>query len=128
MGISLGTRGGLIFALISGEATPQVQRYADKMHIADVWTGCKDKAAALSEFAARHQLDLSQVCFIGDDVNDLEALRLAGFSACPATAHARVREMASFVSAFPGGQGAVRDVVDRILAARTAHTEEACPG
>jgi 3-deoxy-D-manno-octulosonate 8-phosphate phosphatase (KDO 8-P phosphatase) len=128
MGISLGTRSGLIFALLSGEDTPQIERYAAKMHIADVWTGCKDKAAALREFAARHGLDLAQVCFIGDDVNDLAALRLAGLSACPATAHASVRDAAGLVSTFPGGQGAVRDVVDRILAARKVLTEDARPG
>jgi 3-deoxy-D-manno-octulosonate 8-phosphate phosphatase (KDO 8-P phosphatase) len=116
MGVSLGRKAGLIFALISGEASPLVDRYAAKMGIEDVFKGCKDKAAALRDFAERRGLALSEVAFMGDDVNDLSAMALAGLAAAPATAHASVRRAAAHVSAFPGGQGAVRELVDLVLA------------
>jgi 3-deoxy-D-manno-octulosonate 8-phosphate phosphatase (KDO 8-P phosphatase) len=118
MGVSLGRKAGLIFALISGEDSPLVDRYAAKMGIDDVFKGCKDKAAALRTFAERRSLALSEVAFMGDDVNDLSALALAGLAAAPATAHASVRRIAGHVSALPGGQGAVRELVDLVLAQR----------
>jgi len=116
MGISLGNRAGLIFALISGEASPLVDRFAAKMGIDDVFKGCKDKAAALREFADRHGLQLSQVAFMGDDVNDLGAMEIAGLSASPANANSRVSSIANIRCVHSGGHGAVRELVDDVLA------------
>jgi 3-deoxy-D-manno-octulosonate 8-phosphate phosphatase (KDO 8-P phosphatase) len=124
MGVSLGRGAGLIFALISGEDSPLVDRYAEKMGITDVFKGCKDKAAALRAFVERHGLDLSQVCFIGDDVNDLPAMRIAGISGAPATAHGAARDAATYVARCPGGLGAVREIIDLILAARESAAAE----
>jgi 3-deoxy-D-manno-octulosonate 8-phosphate phosphatase (KDO 8-P phosphatase) len=115
MGISLGKKEGLLFALISGEDSPLLDRFADKMGIVDVYKGCKDKAAALRDFAQRHNLDLGQVCFVGDDVNDVPALEIAGLGVVPATAHADARSKAGLVTKAGGGQGAVREIVDTIL-------------
>ncbi|MDR3639331.1 MAG: HAD hydrolase family protein [Isosphaeraceae bacterium] len=116
MGVSLGRKAGLIFALISGEDSPLVDRYAAKMGIADVFKGCKDKGAALREFAVRHGLDLAEIAFMGDDVNDVSALSLAGLSAAPANAHDLVLRVVSLITLRPGGGGAVRELVDVILA------------
>ena len=58
------------------------------MGIADVYEGCKDKAAALRDFADRRDLELDEVCFIGDDVNDVAALEICGLAVAPAGAHA----------------------------------------
>ncbi len=115
MGVSLGRKAGLRFALISGEDSPLVERFARKMGIEDVFKGCKDKAAALRTFADRHRLDLAQVAFMGDDVNDLPALAIAGLSAAPATAHESVRRAVRVLCNEHGGRGAVRALVDRIL-------------
>jgi 3-deoxy-D-manno-octulosonate 8-phosphate phosphatase (KDO 8-P phosphatase) len=116
MGVSLGRKAGLRFALISGEDSPLVDRFAAKMGIADICKGCKDKASALRDFARKHGLDLSEVCFMGDDVNDLGALEIAGLSAAPADAHAAVRDKVNKLMRRNGGQGAVRELVDVLLA------------
>lgn len=118
MGVSRATRAGVTFALISGEASPLVDRYAAKMGIAHVWKGAKDKAAALENFAAALGVGLEQVAFVGNDVNDLGAMRLAGYSSAPADAHPEVLAAASFVSSRRAGDGAVREFLDRLLAAR----------
>ncbi len=118
MGISLGRKAGLIFALVSGEDSPLVDRYAQKMGIADVFKGCKDKGAAVREFAQRRELQLRQICFMGDDVNDLPAFAVVGLSAAPATAHEKVRSQASLVMRHEGGRGAVRELIDLWLAER----------
>ncbi len=123
MGISLGRKAGLVFALISGEDSPLIDRFAQKMGIADVYKGCKDKAAALRSFAAGHGLALSQVCFMGDDVNDLAALRLAGVAAAPSSAHESVRQCATLITRHSGGDGAVRELIDWALSCSREDTD-----
>ncbi|HEY0307260.1 MAG TPA: HAD hydrolase family protein [Acidobacteriaceae bacterium] len=123
MGISLARRAGYKLALISGEASPLVDRYAAKMHITDVAKGCRDKASALRDFALRASLSLSEICFMGDDVNDLSAMKIAGYSAAPANANPYVLGKVAFISKFDGGHGAVRELVDSLLAARNLDPE-----
>ena len=115
MGISLGVKAGLIVAFISGEDSPLIDRLAKKMAIVDIYKGCKDKAAALRDFAHKHNLELAQICFMGDDVNDLTAMELAGMSAVPASAHESARRKATLVTQHTGGQGAVRELIDLLI-------------
>jgi 3-deoxy-D-manno-octulosonate 8-phosphate phosphatase (KDO 8-P phosphatase) len=122
MGISLGVKSGLIFALISGEDNPLIDRFARKMDIVDIYKGCKDKAAALRDFAQKYNLELQHVCFMGDDVNDVSALELAGLAAVPSTAHAVARGIAKLVTQCSGGQGAVRELVDLILSDKSGES------
>jgi len=116
-GVSLGRRAGLIFALVSGEDSPLVDRFARKMGIQDVYKDCKDKAAALRLFAQNRGLELAEICFMGDDVNDLRpgSGRIQGR---PADAHASVKRCVDLVTTRPGGGGAVRELVDRLLGER----------
>jgi 3-deoxy-D-manno-octulosonate 8-phosphate phosphatase (KDO 8-P phosphatase) len=118
MGVSLACKAGLIVTLISGEDSPLVDRFARKFQLTDIAKGCKEKALALRQFAERQQLPLSAICFMGDDVNDLEAQQIAGLSAAPANAHPAVLAKATFIAKNNGGNGAVRELVDAILAAR----------
>jgi 3-deoxy-D-manno-octulosonate 8-phosphate phosphatase (KDO 8-P phosphatase) len=122
MGLSLLRRAGIKLALISGEDSPLVERFAEKLQITDVNRGCRDKAAALCVFAEHHGLQQSEVCFMGDDVNDLPAMEISGLAAAPADARdeviASVRGMNGFVCTRNGGHGAVRELADALLRAR----------
>jgi 3-deoxy-D-manno-octulosonate 8-phosphate phosphatase (KDO 8-P phosphatase) len=124
MGVSLARRAGLILALISGENSPLVDRYAEKMFIRHVVKGCRDKAGALRDFAATVGVKLTEVCFIGDDVNDLPAMAIAGLSAAPANAASVVLAHAHFIARASGGNGAVRELIDALLAARGLTAQE----
>jgi 3-deoxy-D-manno-octulosonate 8-phosphate phosphatase (KDO 8-P phosphatase) len=115
MGLSLARRAGLILALISGEDSPLIDRLAAKMQITDVRKNSKDKAGALRGLAELHGLSLAEVCFMGDDVNDLPALEIAGLAAAPADAQPSVRAKCRFVSTATGGNGAVRELIERVL-------------
>ncbi len=119
MGVSLARKAGLLVTLISGEDSPLVDRFAAKLKLDDIAKGCQDKATALRAFAERHQLPLQAICFMGDDVNDLPAFMIAGLSAAPADARPAVLAKVSFIAKNKGGNGAVRELVDAILAART---------
>ena len=114
MGVARARRAGVLFALISGEASPLVTRFAEKLGIADVFLGCKDKALALREFAKTYQLDLGEICFMGDDINDVPALTIAGIAAAPANAHFTAAEIATIKTRSAGGNGAVRELLDQL--------------
>jgi len=114
MAVSLGRRAGLFFALISGEGGPLFDAIAAKFGITDTYPGCKDKAVAVRDFAARHDLELAEVCFIGDDVNDVSALEICGLAVAPAGAQSLALASATLVTVLGGGEGAVREVVDYV--------------
>ncbi len=124
MGISLARRAGFELALVSGEDSPLVSRYAEKMLIRHVIKGCRDKATALREIAASAGIEIAEICYMGDDVNDLPAMQIAGFSAAPASAAPDVLTQAKFVTKSPGGNGAVRELIEALLAARGLRAQE----
>jgi 3-deoxy-D-manno-octulosonate 8-phosphate phosphatase (KDO 8-P phosphatase) len=119
MGLSRARKAGIKLALISGEDSPLIDRLAAKMQISDVEKSCKDKARALQNIATIHNLELHEVCFMGDDVNDLPALEIAGLAAAPADAQPTIRAKCRFVSRARGGNGAVRELIEMILSEGT---------
>lgn len=109
--------------ILSTETSPVVRARADKMRI-PVEQGCGDKAAFLAAFMREHTLTPHNVIYMGNDVNDLAAMRLAGYVAAPRDAHPAVLKIAHIVTAAPGGKGAVREICDRILAAHACHARQ----
>ncbi len=121
MGISLARRLGLKMALISGEDSPLVDRFAEKLRIPFVRKGTRQKAEALREFTTQFAVPLDGTAFFGDDLNDLFPMEIAGLPCCPADSAEdvlRYVQQRGFVSTRPGGQGAVRELIDAILRAR----------
>ncbi len=118
-GIALARNAGIKLALISGESSPDgmalVQRFADKLKITHVYKGCHDKAAAVRDFAEKNQLQLPEICFIGDDLMDIPAMSVVGFAVAPADAQAAAKARAHLITSRKGGHGAVREVLDAIL-------------
>ncbi len=118
MGLTMARRAGLYLGLISGEDSPLIDRFAEKVGIVSVNKGCKEKGRALQIFAQECGADLQRVAYIGDDVNDLPALALAGLSIAPANAQPAVKKAVHLVTEHAGGDGAVREVIEMILAER----------
>jgi 3-deoxy-D-manno-octulosonate 8-phosphate phosphatase (KDO 8-P phosphatase) len=118
LAIRLAQAGGLTVGILSARASEIVARRAAEVGIAEVIQGSGDKGEAFRELLARKALAPASVAYMGDDLQDLPALRAAGFSAAPADAAAEVRAAVDFVTAAPGGNGAVREVVERLLVAR----------
>lgn len=77
-----------------------------------------DKLSVIREMAIRHGISLQQIAYIGDDVNDIEALKAVGVSAAPADALPQVLDVVGYVCQKKGGEGAVRELAELILQAR----------
>ncbi len=118
MGIKLLQKAGIVTAIITQESTKIVMRRAQKLTIPEVHQGAYDKLAVLNDLIARHGLTMKQVAYIGDDVNDLQALGAVGFSASPADGMPPVLKVVRYVCKKNGGEGAVRELADLILAAQ----------
>jgi 3-deoxy-D-manno-octulosonate 8-phosphate phosphatase (KDO 8-P phosphatase) len=116
MGVSMGRRAGLLFAFVSGESGPCLDHIAAKFGVSEIYAGCKDKASAVRDFGARHDLDLAEICFIGDDVNDVPAMEICGLAVTPAGAQSAATAKAAMVTSRDGGAGSVREVIDTLLA------------
>ena len=105
--------------IITGETSGSVVRRAEKLKIKELHLGIKDKPPVFQDILQRHNLKAEEVAYIGDDVNDLEVLRMAGFAACPADALPAVRNCVHYVCKSPGGHGAFRELAELIIDSRS---------
>ncbi len=120
MGIKLLQAEGVITAIITMENTKIVERRGLKLGIPEVFQGAKDKVSVLLNLSEKYRIPFGQMAYIGDDVNDVEALKAVGYAAAPADCVKQVRQVVHYVCKKKGGEGAVREVIDRILAAKGA--------
>jgi 3-deoxy-D-manno-octulosonate 8-phosphate phosphatase (KDO 8-P phosphatase) len=118
MGIKLLQKAGLITAIVTQERTRMVARRAEKLAIPEVHQGAFDKLSVIRDMATRPGISLRQVAYIGDDVNDMEALQAVGLSAAPADGLPQVLKVVDYVCRHKGGEGAVRELVEMILEAQ----------
>jgi 3-deoxy-D-manno-octulosonate 8-phosphate phosphatase (KDO 8-P phosphatase) len=117
-GIQRGRESGLSFGIITGRTTPIVEARARVLKIEDVMQGAEDKVAAMRDIQRRRGFSDEEFAFIGDDLFDIPLLRVVGLSAAPPNALAEVRRNVHYVTRAAGGEGAVRDFIDLILARR----------
>jgi len=118
LAILLAHGAGLKTGLVSGRASPSVDRRAAELKMSVVRQGIRDKGAALREILEQESLAPHEVAYIGDDVNDLPILQVVGLSAAPADAPLEVRAQAFMVMEARGGAGCLREFVEAILRAR----------
>jgi len=119
LGITAARRHGLRVAVITGRKGPIVLRRTEELGIAeDTLSGISAKKQAVLSLAEKYSLAPEAVAYMGDDLNDLPALRIAGLSAAPADASEDVKKRVDFVTSREAGQGAVRELLELILKAR----------
>jgi YrbI family 3-deoxy-D-manno-octulosonate 8-phosphate phosphatase len=118
MGLARLREAGVAVAIISGEDSAIVHARAAKLKIDDVFCGASNKRIAIDELCTRHGLGLDEVAFIGDDLNDLPALECVGLACAVADAAEPVQAIAHYVTQRRGGDGAVRELCEFLIAAR----------
>ena len=121
LGIVLAGFVGLRIAWITGRTSPVVERRARELGVEHLLQGVRDKEQALAGLAARLRIAPHEVAYMGDDLNDLPALRAAAVAIAPANAVAEVQAAAHLVTPRAGGHGAARDAIEALLRARGDH-------
>ncbi|TDQ55550.1 acylneuraminate cytidylyltransferase [Actinorugispora endophytica] len=117
MGVRLLLEAGVRVCILSTEVNPVVRARAEKLGV-PVTHGLNDKRAALRQWIGDEGLDPARVAYVGNDVNDLGCLAEVGWPIAVPDSHPEVLAAARLVLTRPGGSGAVREVCERVLAAR----------
>lgn len=118
LGIALLLRAGIDVAIISGNVSTAVTARFAKFSMPHIYQGVIDKHEKYQLIKADLQLADSEVAFLGDDLIDLPVMRQVGLPAAVANADAFVKQHSLWVSTRLGGQGAVREFIELILAAQ----------
>lgn len=111
----LGARKDIALMILSKERNPVVRRRAEKLGI-EVHNAIDNKVSALDDWLTARGFGWDAVLYVGNDVNDRDAMMRAGLSACPSDAHPDVLGLADWILPRPGGRGALRTLCDRLLA------------
>lgn len=101
--------------IITGGKSAGVIKRLENLGVQEIYSGMQDKLEAIDELIEVYGLDLSASTYMGDDLPDYECLRLVGLPTCPANAAPEIREICQFISPFKGGEGCVRDLIEKIL-------------
>lgn len=108
---------GIEAMVLSKEVNPIVSTRCKKMSISCI-QGCNDKVKVLRIEAKNRGIDLKNVAYLGNDINDVDSMKIVGLPACVADAYPSVMAVAQYVTKTPGGHGAVREFCDLIIEAR----------
>ncbi|MGM0508946.1 MAG: KdsC family phosphatase [Fusobacteriota bacterium] len=106
---------GIPSAIITGRESTVVEIRARELGITEVHQGVENKLGKIREIAKKYNLEKYNFAYIGDDVNDLPALKKVGFRGTPYDGVQEVKEVADFISSCKGGHGAVREFIEYIL-------------
>ncbi len=111
-------RSGGRTGIITGRSSHVVQLRADELGITFVRQGVDDKVAAAEAVLREAGVTWDQTAFVGDDLPDLPVVMRAGLGVAVSDACSELRQAARLVTSLPGGRGAVREVVERMMKAR----------
>ena len=115
MGFSLLRQKGIITGIITSESVDLNRRRAEKMKLDILECGCKDKLTTIKHICEERGVEIRNVCYIGDDINDIETIMAVGFGCAPFDAQPQVKEAANYITKAKGGAGVIREVINKII-------------
>ena len=106
---------GILTGLVTRESMDLNRRRAEKMKLDFFESGCMDKVEAVRRICSQCGISPEQVAYVGDDINDLEVIRMVGYGCAPADAMPEVKAAARYVTRARGGEGVIREVVEKLF-------------
>ncbi len=113
--LQLAVKKGYDIVIISGGVSGLVKDRLSKLGIQHIYMGIHNKKEILTQFIAENNYQLNEVLYMGDDIPDVQPMKLVGLPCAPADAVLEVKEISQFISPLAGGQGCVRDVIEKVL-------------
>lgn len=114
-GVLFAHRANILVGIITGEDTEIVRRRANKLKIDYLYLGIKDKVAVAQSICKELEIELNDIAYIGDDLNDMPLLKNVGWAGVPTSAPGYVRSLATIPLTKKGGEGVFREFVEAIL-------------
>jgi YrbI family 3-deoxy-D-manno-octulosonate 8-phosphate phosphatase len=115
MGVTLLRKNNIPSVIVTKEKNEIIKQWSKKMKIDKLLMGVIKKEAVLEKICKDYGIKSSEICYIGDDVNDLELLKLVGFSATPSDGIIEAQKICDYICKNNGGNGVFREVVNMIL-------------
>ena len=113
--LQLAIKKGYQLMVISGGESEGVLKRLQKLGLADIFMKVTDKRELLTNYLKEKNISKEQVLFMGDDIPDYSAMKLAGLACAPADAMPEIKRLAHYISKRNGGAGCVRDVIEKVL-------------
>jgi 3-deoxy-D-manno-octulosonate 8-phosphate phosphatase (KDO 8-P phosphatase) len=114
LGIRMFHAKGIPLLILSTETNPVVAQRAQKL-VLDLIQGIQDKKAALLVYCHENRIDPQNIMYIGNDVNDYEAMGIVGYPVAPKDAHPKIRRIAKLILSKKGGQGVIKELAEKLI-------------
>jgi 3-deoxy-D-manno-octulosonate 8-phosphate phosphatase (KDO 8-P phosphatase) len=115
MGINILLRNNIKTIILTKEKSMITKKWAKDMNVFKVYSGLIKKEQILTKICKKYKINLDEVAYIGDDVNDVEILKKVGFSAVPYDSVFQVKKITDYICKSSGGKGCFREICDFIL-------------
>ena len=113
--LQLAIKKGYNIIIISGSYSAEAQIRLEKLGIQKIFMRIENKLEKLQELIATYQLNKEEILYMGDDIPDYKVMQFCGLATCPADAAAEIKSISKYISPLKGGQGCVRDVIEKVL-------------
>jgi 3-deoxy-D-manno-octulosonate 8-phosphate phosphatase (KDO 8-P phosphatase) len=113
--LQLAVRKGYYIGIISGSSSKEYKKRLKNLGVTDTFLNSRIKLNDFNTFLAKHNLNKSEVLYMGDDIPDFEVMKEAGIAVCPSDADSEIKQIAAYISDKKGGEGCVRDVIEQVL-------------
>ena len=115
LGIVNAVNKGYRVIIISGSESEPVKKRLHALGVKDVFMNVSDKKSRLEKLIKKYKLDLTEILYMGDDTPDYSCMKIVGLPACPNNAISDLKKISKYISPFNGGEGCVRDVIEKVL-------------
>lgn len=115
MAIAQAGKNGIDIAIITGRSSDIVERRAKELGVKYLYQGVHSKVDALELILNNLDINLDQIMYIGDDINDIEVMKKVKYSACPRNAVEEIKRISNIIASKNGGDGAVREIIEIVL-------------
>lgn len=113
--IQYAVKSGIRIGVITGGYSQSVKDRLNSLGVYDVFLGAVTKKEAYDEFILTYGFNAEEILYMGDDIPDLEIMKLIGVPVCPYDSAPEIREVSVYISPKKGGEGCVRDILEQLL-------------
>lgn len=106
---------GYNVAIISGGTSASILKRCETLNLKDVYIGIGNKIETFQNYIKEKKIDTTQVLYMGDDIPDYKVMQMVGLAACPADAAEEIKSISKYISAYKGGHGCVRDIIEQLM-------------
>lgn len=115
MGVRILQAAGIKSGIISTDTSQLMVTRAERLNMDYCFVGIRDKKSKAEEICKEEGIELENVIFIGDDINDIEVMKSVGIGACPNDAASDVLSVADYICKKDGGDGVFRELAEMVI-------------